>query len=76
STPVPPPTATPAPHPARPVVQVSPASVCTAVGGGTVALVVIGAVLVSMLLAIALSAISVAICALVLRSLTSQERRR
>ncbi|NGO73740.1 hypothetical protein G5C65_36575 [Streptomyces sp. SB3404] len=49
---------------------------CTAVGGGTVALVVIGAVLVSMLLAIALSAISVAICALVLRSLTSQERRR
>ncbi|MYS42106.1 SpdD protein, partial [Streptomyces sp. SID5998] len=39
------------------------------VGGGTAVVLVVGAVLVSMLLAVAITGVSVAVCAVVLRSL-------
>jgi hypothetical protein len=53
----------------RPVVQLTPGSaVALAAGGGAVVLVV-GAVLVSMLLAVAITGISVAVTAIVLRLL-------
>lgn len=68
----------PAPAPAasaRPSVQFTPGSLLLLVGGGTAAVLVVGAVLVSMLLAVAITAGSLAIVALVVRSLITHERK-
>ncbi|MFI5664691.1 SpdD-like protein [Streptomyces sp. NPDC051684] len=68
----------PAPAPVaytRPTVQLTPGSLAILVGGGTAAVLVVGTVLVSMLLAVAITAGSLAIIALVVRSLINQERR-
>ncbi|RVU27190.1 SpdD-like protein [Streptomyces antnestii] len=62
--------------PARPTVQLTPGALLLAVGGGTAAVLVVGAVLVSMLLAVAITAGSLAIVALVTRSILTQERKR
>ncbi|NED74085.1 SpdD protein [Streptomyces sp. SID9944] len=67
-------TVTPAPAPVvpasnRPTVQLTPGTVLALVGGGTAVVLVVGAVLVSMLLAVAITGVSVAVCAVVLRSL-------
>ncbi|MFZ3558188.1 SpdD-like protein [Streptomyces sp. BH055] len=59
----------------RPTVQLTPGSLALLVGGGSAAVLVIGTVLVSMLLAVAITAGSLAIVALVVRSLMSQERK-
>ncbi|MDX3764599.1 MULTISPECIES: SpdD-like protein [unclassified Streptomyces] len=66
----------PAPAPSRPTVQLTPGALLTVVGGGTAVVLVVGAVLVSMLLAVAVTAASVAICALVVRSLMASNNRR
>ncbi|MER5948259.1 SpdD-like protein [Streptomyces sp. NPDC001904] len=66
----------PAPAPAannRPTVQLTPGSIALLVGGGTAAVLVVGAVLVSMLLAVAITAGSLALVALVVRSLINSE---
>ncbi|MFI9561905.1 SpdD-like protein [Streptomyces rishiriensis] len=62
--------------PPRPTVQLTPGSVLALVGGGTAVVLVVGTVLVSMLLAVAVTAASVAVCALVIRSLVSSQHRR
>lgn len=74
---------TPAPTPvapvtasARPTVQLTPGAVVALVGGGTAMVLVVGAVLVSMLLAVAITGASVAVCALVIRSLINTEAKR
>ena len=61
---------------ARPTVQLTPGTVVALVGGGTAVVLVVGAVLVSMLLAVAITGASVAICALVIRSLINSEAKR
>ncbi|MFJ3611060.1 SpdD-like protein [Streptomyces hydrogenans] len=62
---------------ARPTVQITPGSVLAVVGAGTAVVLVVGTVLVSMLLATAVTAASVAVCAVVVRSLlTSPNKRR
>ncbi|MFF4336249.1 SpdD protein [[Kitasatospora] papulosa] len=75
---------TPAPAPApvpaavsagRPSVQLTPGALVMAVAGGSAAVLVVGTVLVSMLLAVAITAASVAICAVVLRSLLNNHQR-
>ncbi|WP_329149517.1 SpdD-like protein [Streptomyces sp. NBC_01456] len=58
----------------RPAVHVTPGTALALVGGGTAVVLVVGAVLVSMLLAVAISGVSVAVCAVVLRSLLASER--
>ncbi|MFG2380827.1 SpdD-like protein [Streptomyces avermitilis] len=74
--------AAPAPAPVRvsasdrPTVQLTPGAVIALVGGGTAVVLVVGAVLVSMLLAVAITGASVAICALVIRSLIASENSR
>ncbi|MGV9454757.1 SpdD-like protein [Streptomyces sp. NPDC003635] len=60
----------------RPVVQLTPGTALALIGGGTAAVLVVGAVLVSMLLAVAVTGASIAVCALVVRSLISAETRR
>jgi hypothetical protein len=75
-TPAPAPVVTPAPVPARPTVQLTPGAVVALVGSGTAVVLVVGAVLVSMLLAVAITGASVSICALVIRSLISAEGKR
>ncbi|WP_394429914.1 SpdD-like protein [Streptomyces sp. SGAir0957] len=68
----------PAPAPAatnRPTVQLTPGALALLVGGGTAAVLVVGAVLVSMLLAVAITAGSLAIVALVVRSLINNETK-
>ncbi|MER6618137.1 SpdD-like protein [Streptomyces xantholiticus] len=67
---------TPAAASARPTVQLTPGAVVALVGGGTAVVLVVGAVLVSMLLAVAITGASVAICALVIRSLINTEAKR
>ncbi|MFJ4579905.1 SpdD-like protein [Streptomyces echinatus] len=72
---------TPAPAPAtelpsRPTVQLTPGTVLALVGGGTAVVLVVGAVLVSMLLAVAITGASVAVCAVVIRSLITSQHRR
>lgn len=71
---------TPAPvapaAPARPTVQLTPGSVIALVGSGTAVVLVLGAVLVSMLLAVAITGASLAICALVIRSFITAEQKR
>ncbi|MFE5796448.1 SpdD-like protein [Streptomyces sp. NPDC056503] len=62
---------------ARPTVQITPGSVLAVVGAGTAVVLVVGTVLVSMLLATAVTAASVAVCAVVVRSLlTSPNKHR
>ncbi|MGY4989181.1 SpdD-like protein [Streptomyces nigrescens] len=75
----PPPVPAPDPAPvaqssARPAVQLTPGTAVALVGGGTAVVLIVGAVLVSMLLAVAISGVSVAVCAVVLRSLLASER--
>lgn len=62
--------------PARPTVQLTPGAVLALVGGGTAVVLVVGAVLVSMLLAVAVTGASVAVCALVIRSLINADTKR
>ncbi|MFF4758837.1 SpdD-like protein [Streptomyces sp. NPDC001292] len=73
-----PPTAPVAPAPAstRTTAQLTPGTVLALVGSGTAVVLVVGAVLVSMLLAVAITGASVAVCALVIRSLISADNRR
>lgn len=70
----------PVPVPAaakRSTVQLTPGGVVAVAAGGTAAVLVVGAVLVSMLLAVAITAASVAVCALVVRwILASQNTNR
>ncbi|MFE7037979.1 SpdD-like protein [Streptomyces atratus] len=69
--------AAPAPTaPARPTVQLTPGAVVAVIGGGTAVVLVVGAVLVSMLLAVAVTAASLAISALVIRSLVASQNHR
>ncbi|MCX4520003.1 SpdD protein [Streptomyces anulatus] len=60
--------------PARPAVQLTPGSLIVAAAGGTAMVLIIGTVLVSMLLATAITAASVAICAVILRSLLNNQK--
>ncbi|QYA95295.1 SpdD protein [Streptomyces anulatus] len=62
--------------PARSAVQLTPGSLIVAAAGGTAMVLIIGTVLVSMLLATAITAASVAICAVVLRSLLNRPNNR
>ncbi|MFF9347517.1 SpdD protein [Streptomyces sp. NPDC014734] len=72
----PPPAPAPAPAPVRrSTVQLTPGTLIAAVAGGTAAVLVIGAVLVSMLLATAITAASVALCAVVLRTLLNSQNK-
>ncbi|MET7527714.1 SpdD-like protein [Streptomyces sp900116325] len=59
----------------RPTVQLTPGAVIALVGGGAAVVLVVGAVLVSMLLAVAITGASVAICALVIRSLIASDNQ-
>ncbi|MEU6868042.1 SpdD-like protein [Streptomyces sp. NPDC046876] len=55
--------------PARTTVQLTPGSVVTLAAGGGAVVLVVGAVLVSMLLAVAITGVSIAVIAVVLRLL-------
>jgi hypothetical protein len=66
----------PAPASARPTVQLTPGAVIAVAGMGTAVVLVVGAVLVSMLLAVAITGASVAVCALVIRSILTSDTRR
>ncbi|MET8535368.1 SpdD-like protein [Streptomyces sp. NPDC005065] len=71
----------PAPALAAPVssgtaVRLSPTGVLAVVGGGAAVVLVVGAVLVSLLLAVAITGASVAVCAVVLRSLLNNPPRQ
>lgn len=73
------PASTPASAPlptGRPSVQLTPGALVVAAAGGTAIVLVVGTVLVSMLLAVAITAASVAICAVVLRSLLNNNQGR
>ncbi|MFJ3284352.1 SpdD protein [Streptomyces sp. NPDC086669] len=59
----------PMPVTQRPTVQLTPGTAVALVGGGTAVVLVVGAVLVSLLLAVAITGVSVAVTAVVLRSL-------
>ncbi|WP_405796526.1 SpdD-like protein [Streptomyces longwoodensis] len=74
-TPVPPPAST-APASSRAVVQLTPGTALALIGGGTGMVLVVGAVLISMLLAVAITGASVAVCAVVLRSLLNADAKR
>ncbi|MER6984929.1 SpdD-like protein [Streptomyces carpinensis] len=65
-----------APAPSRPTIHLTPGTVLALVGGGTAVVLVVGAVLVSMLLAVAITGASLAICALVIRSLVTADAKR
>ncbi|MEV6317193.1 SpdD-like protein [Streptomyces sp. NPDC051776] len=65
-----------APVLSRPSVQLTPGALVALVGGGTAVVLVVGAVLVSMLLAVAITAASLAICALVIRTLINAQHQR
>ncbi|CAL2057694.1 MULTISPECIES: SpdD-like protein [Streptomyces] len=65
-----------APAPSRPTIQLTPGTVLALVGGGTAVVMVLGAVLVSLLLAVAITGASVAVCAVVLRSLLASDAKR
>ncbi|NEB07376.1 SpdD-like protein [Streptomyces coelicoflavus] len=64
------------PAPTRPTVQLTPGTALALVGGGTAVVLVVGAVLVSMLLTVAITGASVAVCALVIRSLVNTDAKR
>ncbi|WP_327324185.1 hypothetical protein OG735_17890 [Streptomyces sp. NBC_01210] len=70
------PAAMPAAPAAAPAVRLTPAGLLVAVGGGAAVVLVVGAVLVSLLLAVAITAASVAVCAVVLRSMLNNPRQR
>ncbi|MBD3545582.1 MULTISPECIES: SpdD protein [Streptomyces] len=70
------PASVPAAPVSRPAVQLTPGSLLVAAAGGTAMVLIIGTVLVSMLLATAITAASVAICAVVLRSLLNRPNNR
>ncbi|MGI5511919.1 SpdD protein [Streptomyces sp. CA-106131] len=53
----------------RPTVQLTPGTAIALVGGGTAVVLIVGTVLVSLLLAVAITGVSVAVTAVVLRSL-------
>ncbi|WP_374775830.1 SpdD-like protein [Streptomyces sp. NBC_01310] len=59
-----------------PAVRLTPAGLIAAVAGGAGIVLVVGAVLVSMLLAVAITGASVAVCAVVLRSLLNNPNIR
>ncbi|MFI8229123.1 SpdD-like protein [Streptomyces sp. NPDC085900] len=61
-----------APIPPRTAGRFTPGSVLALAGGGTAVVLVVGAVLVSMLLAVAITAASVAVCAVVIRSILTR----
>ncbi|GAA2647858.1 SpdD-like protein [Streptomyces vastus] len=65
-----------APEPSRPAVQLTPGGVAAVAGAGVAVVLVVGAVLVSMLLAVAITGASLAICALVIRSLITSDATR
>lgn len=60
----------------RPTVQLTPGALVTLVVGGSGVVLVLGTVLVSLLLAVAITAGSTAITALVIRSLMNSEHKR
>jgi hypothetical protein len=66
----------PAPAASRPAVQITPGALVVLVVGGTVVVLTIGAVLVSMLLAVAITAGSLAVVALVARSILTTEAKQ
>ncbi|MEU9701523.1 SpdD-like protein [Streptomyces sp. NPDC047981] len=71
----------PAPVPAAPrfqapAVRLTPTGLVTVVAGGAGLVLIVGTVLVSLLLAVAISAVSVAVCAVVLRSLLNGQHNR
>lgn len=59
-----------------PAVRLTPAGLVAVVAGGAGLVLVVGAVLVSMLLAVAITGASVAVCAVVLRSLLNGQNHR
>ncbi|WP_328895178.1 SpdD-like protein [Streptomyces sp. NBC_00236] len=65
-----------APAPSRSVFQLAPGTALALVGAGTAVVLVVGAVLVSLLLAVAVTSASVAVCAVVLRSLIASDAKR
>ncbi|QNA73431.1 SpdD-like protein [Streptomyces sp. So13.3] len=69
------PATAPAPVPSRPAVRLTPTGLVAVVGGGVAAVLVVGAVLVSLLLAVAVTGASIAVCAVVLRSLLADQRK-
>ncbi|WP_346777248.1 SpdD-like protein [Streptomyces sp. HNM0575] len=69
------PSVPPAPAP-RSTVQLTPGGLAAVVGGGAAVALVVGAVLVSLLLTVAVTAASVAVCAVVLRSLLKSQHKR
>ncbi|MEU4079718.1 SpdD-like protein [Streptomyces venezuelae] len=66
----------PAPVAQRPTVQITPGTALAVIGAGTAVVLVVGTVLVSMLLATAVTAASVAVCAVVVRSLIASSAKR
>ncbi|MFB7589310.1 SpdD-like protein [Streptomyces sp. NPDC056169] len=69
---------TPAPASPRaqvPAVRLTPTGLVTVVAGGAGLVLIVGTVLVSMLLAVAISAASVAVCAVVMRSLLNSQHK-
>ncbi|MFC8270453.1 SpdD-like protein [Streptomyces cinereoruber] len=60
----------------RPTVQITPGTALAVIGAGTAVVLVVGTVLVSMLLATAVTAASVAVCAVVVRSLIASSAKR
>ncbi|MFE6972056.1 SpdD protein [Streptomyces sp. NPDC057682] len=73
--PAPAPVQAPAPAVGRAAVQLTPGALIVAAVGGTAMVLVIGTVLVSMLLATAITAASVAVCTVVLRSLLNSQNK-
>ncbi|MFF7970526.1 SpdD protein [Streptomyces sp. NPDC007905] len=65
----------PAPVSQRPTVQITPGSALALAACGGAVVLVVGAVLVSMLLAVAITAVSVAVTAVVLRFLITDLRK-
>ncbi|MCH6161428.1 SpdD-like protein [Streptomyces marispadix] len=60
----------------RRTVQLTPGAVAAVVGGGAAVALIIAAVLVALLLAVAVTAVSVTMCAVVLRSLLNSQHKR
>jgi hypothetical protein len=72
------PTAAPIPSASasnRPAVRLTSGGMLTLAAGGGALVLVLGAVLVSMLLAVAITAASVAVCAVTVRSILKSDRR-
>ncbi|UQI48709.1 SpdD-like protein [Streptomyces sp. HU2014] len=62
--------------PARSGVQLTGGAMVAAIGGGTLAVLVVGAVLVGMLLAVSITAGSLAVVAVVVRSMLNGQSKR